>query len=209
MDHMDEQFLKAKKQMEEKEAKRHSDETIAKELEQSIYDEEIAIYGVPVQFIRHNLLDEQVSLMMPKDFEALPEKAIAEVYFLGNKPQYMYANDYLYFSVGLNYTTNAIPNEAIGEFGKLAKGIIEKVGPKVKAFKTDKFQVGDYQIATVEFISQAIDQSVYNQMFYASLKGKLLIGFVNFPYKYVKRLRKVADEIIRSVEIKEVEEGEE
>ncbi len=206
MEHMDEQFLKAKRQMEEKEAKRHSDEVIEEELKQSIYDETMNIYGVPVQFVKHELLEGQVSLMMPKDFEALPEEAIAEVYFVGNKPQYMYANDYLYFSVGFNYTTSSIPNEAIGEFGKVAKDIIEKVGPKVKAFKTDKFQVGDFQIATLEFVSQALDQSVYNQMFYASLKGKLLIGFVNFPNKYSKRLKKVADEIIHSVVIKEVEE---
>lgn len=203
---MEEQMLAAKKQMEEKEAKRHAEETIQEELKQSIYDESIQIYGIPIKFTEMKLIDNRITLRLPEDFELVSEEAIAQVYFLGNKPQYVLANDYLYFNVGFNRTEHPVPNSAIGDFSKVAKTMLERVGPKVKILDSSLFQSNDYNVATIEFISRAVDQTIYNQMFYVSLDNKLLIGFINFPSKYSKRLKPIGDEIIHSFQMNNLEE---
>lgn len=206
MEQMDEKLLKAKKQMEEMEKSRHSSETIEEELKQSIYDEQMTIYKIPVQFKPFELMDGKMSIYMPQDFNQVEEEVIAQVYPLGNKPQYVFSNGYLYFSIGFSYTQQSIPNEQMKEFSQLAKVILERVGPKAQIYEAKHHQVGDDYISTLTLITQTLEQAMYNQMFFCSLEGRLLIGFINFPAKYNERLKPLAKEIVQSFKIIHKEE---
>jgi len=54
-------------------------------------------------------------------------------------------------------------------------------------------------------VSRAVDMNVYNVMFFFSMEGQLIIGTVNFPVKYRKRMIKIAKELIDSLKFVEVE----
>ena len=62
------------------------------------------------------------------------ELEISAIYLLGNKPQIVWGNTYLNFSLGFHYTEHKVPNEFMGDFAKIAKMMLEKTGPKVTIY---------------------------------------------------------------------------
>lgn len=206
MEHFDEKILKAKRQLKEAETKKKEADKIEEELEKSIYDEDFTIYGKSVRFKTFDVLDSKVLIDMPEESEPLPDETIRQIYYLGNPPQYIYTSENQLFNVCFNLTEHAVPNEFVWDFLKAVKVIIERNGPGTRITDTKQWKKDNVNYASVEFISQAIDQPIYNLMFYASLDGKLLIGTINFISKYIKRLKKVAQEVVQSFCIKEQEE---
>ena len=82
-------IIKARQERERIEQARHSDEVVEKELKQSIYDDVVTIFGIPVIFKEFDIMEDKAVIRMPSDFIARSEDEIASVYFLGSKPQYV------------------------------------------------------------------------------------------------------------------------
>jgi hypothetical protein len=198
---MDERILELKNNAKEAEAKAHADEAVEQELQQSIYDETVDIFGYPTVFADRNLLDGQISIRIPEDFIFLEEDVVQALFPLGNRPQLVMGNEPLYFMLGFNHTRHLVPEEQIKEFPKLARGLLEKGGPQVKVVKTETIHCGGRQVAKMHFISQTLEGALYNMMFYSNVDARLLIGFVNFRYQDRKRLEPLAEEIIQSYRI--------
>ncbi len=203
MENIDEKILKQRTAMEEFERQRFLEETIEKENEQSIFDGIIEINKIPVEFSERLLFDGQIGIWMPMDFEELSQENINAIYLLGNKPDMVFGNSYLNFSIGFNYTENEVPEEYMGEFGKLARMILEKMGPKTNIYAQKTRVKGKHTVSWLEFTSHTVTDTVYNLMFFSSFKGRVLIGFINFPYKFLKRYKKIAEEVLESFCFKE------
>lgn len=211
MGNVDETILKQRHKMEEFDKQRFSKEVIDEENKQSIFRGSIDINKIPVTFAERKLFDEQIGIWMPEDFEPLSEEAIAEVYLLGNKPELVFGNSYLPLSVGFHYTGHEVPNEYMGDFSKIVRIIFEKTGPKVRILSEKSKQVGRHMVSAVELISHSITETVYNIMFFSELEGRVLIGFMNFNYKYINRYKGIAGEMLKSFRYvnDETESGEE
>ena len=102
MENMDEKIIKQRAAMEEFEKQRFSKETIEKENEQSIFEGTIEVNKIPVKFSERLLFDGQIGIWMPEDFEELSQENIDAIYLLGNKPDMVFGNSYLNFSLGFN-----------------------------------------------------------------------------------------------------------
>lgn len=198
MENMDEKILKQQRAAEEFERQRFSKETVEEEKKQSIFDGEILVNKVPVTFAERILLDGKVGMWMPEDFEELPPEAIAAIYLLGNKPDMVFANDYLNFSVGFHYTQHEVPNEFMGDFLKIVKLILERSGPKVRIISEKIRKTEQYTVSKLELVSHTITDTVYNIMFFSSLEGRVLIGFINFNYQFLERYKPIAEEMWES-----------
>lgn len=79
--------------------------------------------------------------------------------------------------------------------------VLEAVGPKVKITETFVEEKEQFRIGIMEFASRAADMTVYNIQFCVSRENGLLMGTVNFPGKYRKRMAPLAKQIIQSLEI--------
>ncbi len=202
-EHMDELILKARQAREKMEEERHSKETVEEELKQSIYDETVQIFGVPVSFQDMEVLGGKAVMRMPEDFIPRTEEEIASVYMLGTKPQQVFSNGYLDFMVALNWTENLIPDGSIFDFTGFAKQAIERVGPKAQFSTVDKLSREDGSLAIMQFTAQTIDSVNYNVMFFVSLEERLTVGSITFDQKYRKRLLPLALEMAKSFHIME------
>lgn len=201
MEYSDELIIKARQERDRFEEARHSQETVEQEIKQSIYDEVVHVFGIPVQFEDFNIIDGRASIRMPSDFIARSQEEIESVYFLGSKPQYVFSDGFLNFMVALNWTSNAIAEEHIFDFTKFAKNAIERIGPKARILNTEKLQRENGNMSILQFIAQTIDSVNYNVMFFVSLEGRLFIGSINFEQKYAKRLLPLALEMAKSFTI--------
>lgn len=198
MENVDEKIIKQRAAMEEFERQRFSKETIEEENKQSIFEGTIEVNKIPIRFARRPLFDGQVEIWMPQDFEELSRENIDAIYLLGNKPDMVFGNSYLNFSVGFHYTENEVPDEYMGEFGKLARMILEKMGPKTNIYAQKAKVKGKHTISWLELTSHTVTDVVYNMMFFSSLKGRVLIGFINFHYQFLARYKRIADEMLES-----------
>ncbi len=205
MENADEKILSQRAAMEEFQKQRFAKETIEEENKQSIFDRRININKIPVSFSERILLDGQIGLWMPDDFEELTPEAIGEIYLLGNKPELVLGNTYLNFSIGFHYTDHEVPDEYMGEFVKLAQMMLEKAGPKVNIYGKKVKKCGNHTVSSMELVSHTITDAVYNILFFSSLNGRILIGFINFNYKFLKRYKSIAQEILQSLRFIEEE----
>lgn len=208
MESVDKKILKQKQMMEEFEKQRFSKEIIEKENQSSIFDGKIDIHKIPVAFAERTLLDDKIAIWMPEDFEEFTQEEIDAVYLLGNKPDVVYGNSYLNFSVGFHYTSNEVPNEYMGDFLKIARMVLEKSGPKVTIYSEKVRKKGNHTVSSMELVSHTITDAIYNVMFYSSLNGKVLIGFINFNYNYLNRYKAIAIEMLESFRFTTDSKGE-
>lgn len=205
----DELIIKARQEQEKMEEARHSEEVVEQEILQSIYDEVVYIFAIPVVFKDIELLDGKARMRMPEDFTARTEEEIASVYCLGTKPQYVFSNGYLRFMVALNWTSNLIADGNIFDFTRFAKQAIERIGPKSRILNVEKLKKEAHNLAVLEFIAQTIDSVNYNVMFFTSLEGRLVIGSITFDQRFVKRLRPLTLEMAKSFQLVERKEESE
>lgn len=132
-EYSDELILNARRNPEAREAQSHSSEVVQQELQQSIYDDAVTIFEVPVFFQNWKILQDRASIRMPSDFISRTEEEIASVYVLDTRPQSVYSNGYLNFMIALNWTNNLISNDNIHDFTQLASRAIERVGPSAES----------------------------------------------------------------------------
>lgn len=202
-------IMKARQERERIEQARHSDEVVEEELKQSIYDDVVTIFGIPVIFKEFDIIEDKAVIRMPSDFIARSEDEIASVYFLGSKPQYVFSNGYLNFMLAFHWTESRIPEDAVFDFLRFAKQAIERIGPKARILEEERLEKDGQKTAILQMIAQTIDSVNYNIMFFTVLEGRLLIGSLTFEQKYRKRLLPLALEIVKSFSIKkEKEEAE-
>ena len=201
-------IVKARQEREKMEQKLHSDEVVEAELKQSIYDDVVTIFGIPVIFKEFDIIEDKAVIRMPSDFIARSEDEIASVYFLGSKPQYVFSNGYLNFMLAFHWTESRIPEDAVFDFLRFAKQAIERIGPKARILEEERLEKDGQKTAILQMIAQTMDSVNYNIMFFTGLEGRLLIGSLTFEQKYRKRLLPLALEIVKSFSIKKEEETE-
>lgn len=207
-EYQDELIQRARQERERVEEMRHSEEVVEEENKQSIYDDVVTIFGIPVIFREHSIIEDRAVIRMPEDFIPRSEEEIASVFFLGNRPQYVFSNGYLNFMAAFNWTNNLMADENIFDFTKFAKQAIDRIGPKAHFMNEEKLTQEGNSLSILQFVSQTIDSVNYNVMFFASLEGRLLIGSVTFDQKYAKRLLPLVLEMVKSFRIRQEKEEE-
>ncbi len=209
MGYQDEEIIKAKKAIEEEKKRLETQENIEKESEHSIYDGPIKIIGKEVLFQRREIQELCISIYMPESFFLLTGDIAKLIYPGGNSPSHVFGGKDINFHMTFNQTEHMVPNDRMKDFVKISAQMLEAMGPKVTIIEKKVEVREDINIGILEFVSKAVDMMVYNIQFYVSIEGKLLMGCLNFPSKYKKRMIPLAKEVISSFEImKEANNGD-
>lgn len=205
MGNLDEEILKARRNIKEEEEKNHSQENIEKELEESIFSGKIHIYGEEVEFSRKTIEEYGVSILMPVTSYELDDEIKKVIYPMDTRPQYVFGNRSVNITVSFQHTVHKILKEQLEDFMTYSRKLLLSVGPKVMFLKTNMLEKENDKIGVMEFVSSAMDTNVYNIQFYIPEDDGLLIGAINFPVKYKDRQMKIAQEMLQSVEIEREE----
>lgn len=201
MEHMDEEILKQKKLLRQQEEKRSSAENMEQEAEESIYDEVVHVIGKETHFERRQIPELGISIFMPETFFMLTDDIRSIIYPAGNAPSHVFAGEDIPFQLAVSMTEHIVPEERMKDFMKQTARVLEAVGPKVKITETSVEEKEHFRIGIMEFASRAADMAVYNIQFCVSRENGLLMGTVNFPGKYKKRMVPLAKQMIQSLEL--------
>ena len=211
MAYKDEEILKAKREIEQAEKKIEANKNQEAEAQESIYDEKVHIIGVETHFERRQIPELKVSIYMPENFFQLADDIKKLIYPAGNAPSHVFAGEDINFQMALSQTVHKVPDSGMKEFVDTSAQILQAIGPKVtiveKIVEEKVDDNGDsFHIGMLAFVSKALDMMVYNIQYFVSIDGQLLLGTINFPSKFKKRMIPMAKEIIRSIEIIKTEE---
>ena len=211
MAYKDEEILKAKREIEQAEKKIEANKNQEAEAQESIYDEKVHIIGVETHFERRQIPELKVSIYMPENFFQLADDIKKLIYPAGNAPSHVFAGEDINFQMALSQTVHKVPDSGMKEFVDTSAQILQAIGPKVtiveKIVEEKVDDNGDsFHIGMLAFVSKAVEMMVYNIQYFVSIDGQLLLGTINFPSKFKKRMIPMAKEIIRSIEIIKTEE---
>ena len=89
------------------------------------------------------------------------------------------------------------------------KVIIKKTNPANVFYEDGVLEVDSKNIGFFEFKSYAIDDSLYNMMFFLEFEGKTLMGTFSCKHRDSKEWRDIGFQIIKTVRVVKENEGDE
>lgn len=152
--------------------------------------------GKEVAFEEKRLFDGRIAIRTPKDFEELSKERIREIYPLGSMPQVVLGNSYLDLFVGFRYTEHELPDASVGEFLAIVRVMLEQTGSRMQILSEKNTSDGGRAVSSLDLISHASEEDVYHKLFFCSLEGRALMGFINFSCSH--NYQAVAEEMFQS-----------
>lgn len=129
-----------------------------------------------VRFVRAEIGGGSITAVMPESFVVMPDK-YRRIKYPSNAPRYIYMTP----DTTVNFTLNflgPIEEEDVFAFGGQMLGALKNTFPTAK-FGEAKQLTSPRKIFFVDFITAAIDQPIYNAMFFFAFDGKQGIGSWN------------------------------
>ena len=147
------------------------------------------------------LYEGKLKIKLPEDAEALTEEGIRATHPHGNPPQHSYVSLNAGVSISFHHTITPLKETGVAGAAGFAAKFLEKNGAGVTVFGKKIISLGDKKLAVLEAVSRGMDGGVFNLFVYASMEDRLLLLNISMPAKEAEKIKKLAYEIVESIEI--------
>lgn len=161
------------------------------------------------EFEEKELFNEKLKIYIPKDFEDMPQDARKLKYPSESRPEIIKSNEDGSIAITLNIIDSPLDEERVEELKDGMKMIIRKTNPANVFYKDGVVEVDSKNIGYFEFKSSAIDDFLYNIMFFLEFQEKTLMGTFSCLYKDYKDWRDVAFQVVNTVRVVKEDKGDE
>lgn len=169
-------------------------------------EDEICVGEKKFCFRKHMLFENKMSIMLPDNFEDMPQEAAKSKYPMEQRPQIIKTSEDTKINFTFSLLEQPITNEQVEELVKFTKGILKNAKPDIR-FVEDKIQeVDKITIGWFDFVSNGYDQKIYNLMYYLPIDGKAMHGIFNCPFKDADEWKTIILKVIQT--IREIREGD-
>ncbi|GFN32142.1 hypothetical protein [Paenibacillus xylaniclasticus] len=152
--------------------------------------------------------DGRVTLLIPEDFDDMPPHLSKIKYPHEQRPQIIKTDETGCINVTLSRIDQELEEEWVQELAEGMKAILRKANPASVFYTEGVEEVEGKQIAYFDFKSPAIDDPIYNVMFYFMLEGTTVMGTFCCLYKDYAAWRPIVLQMIQSIRVLEQPEGE-
>ncbi|HOV26196.1 MAG TPA: hypothetical protein PK566_07555 [Pseudobacteroides sp.] len=168
---------------------------------QNINDGQVKIGNRYYEFEERSFYDDNVKLLIPKDFIDMPQHLREIKYPSSQRPEIILTDESSSINIMLNRIDSSLNEEQVKELTDGMKAILKKVNP-ANIFFTDGIEkVDEKNIGYFEFKSPAMDGFIYNLMFFFEFKGKTVMGTFCCRYDEYKDWREVAFQVMKSLRV--------
>ena len=129
-----------------------------------------------VKFVRARIAGDKIAAIMPDNFEVMPDE-MRRVKYPVNAPRYIYTTPDSTVNLNVNFA-GLLKEDDVFVFGKQMLVALKNTFLTAK-FGEAKLIKQSRNIFFIDFITAAVDQQIYNAMFFFSLGGKQGIGSWN------------------------------
>ena len=153
------------------------------------------------EFEQMKFYEERVLLYIPKDFNDMPIEARKIKYPSENRPEIIKCNEEGSITFTLNIIDSPLSDDYVCELKDGMKMIIKKTNPANVFYEDGVLEVNEKNIGYFEFKSSAIDDFLYNLMFFLEFEEKTLMGTFSCRYGEYKEWRDIIFEILNRLRI--------
>ncbi|WP_252254923.1 hypothetical protein [Clostridium sp. ZBS12] len=172
-----------------------------KELRKDITNGSVKIGERYYEFDESEFFEEKVKIYIPKDFDDMSLAARKLKYPSESRPKIIKCNEKGNICITLNIINSPLDEESVGKLKDGMKVIIRKTNPSNVFYEDGVLEVDCKNIGFFEFKSYAIDDSLYNIMFFLEFEGKTLMGTFSCIYNECKEWREIAFQVIKTIRI--------
>ena len=148
-----------------------------------------------------NLLNNKVSILIPKSFNIMSEEMSKLKYPSENRPSLIYTNEDGSINVAFNHTTSKTTNSNISQYKDYLKGTFKNLYPSATWYGDGTLKLNGKNVGFLELLTPAIDTKVYNLIFFTELENRLLLVTFNCTEEEMKDWKPIAKEIMNSITI--------
>ncbi len=131
-----------------------------------------------VKFVRASIADGKITAVMPESFVVMSDE-MRRIKYPVSPPRYIYTTPDTTVNLNVNFG-GSLQSEDVAAFGKQMLAMLKNTLPSAKFGEAKIIAASDgSEIYFVDFITVAIDQPVYNAMFFFSSNSKQGIGSWN------------------------------
>jgi len=181
----------------------------AKEARKDIKNGPIKILDRYYEFEETEFFDGKVKMYIPKDFEDMSIPARKFKYPSENRPEIIKCNEKGNTCITLKIINSPLDEESVRKLKDGMKVIIKKTNPANVFYEDGVLEVDSKNIGFFEFKGYAIDDSLYNLMFFLEFEGKTLMGTFSCIYKECQEWRDIAFQVINTVKVVKEDKGDE
>jgi hypothetical protein len=161
------------------------------------------------EFEEKDFFDEKLKMFIPKDFEEMSEAARKLKYPSENRPDIIKCNEKGNTCITLKIINSPLDEEKVAKLKDNMKVVIKRTNPANVFYEDGVLEVDSKNIGFFEFKGFAIDDSLYNLMFFLEFEKKTLMGTFSCLHSESKEWREIAFQIIKTIRIIEEEKGDE
>ncbi|EKQ50993.1 MULTISPECIES: hypothetical protein [unclassified Clostridium] len=153
------------------------------------------------EFEERDFFEERLKMYIPKDFEDMSFEARKLKYPSENRPEIIKCNEDGSITFTLNIIASPLDEERVEELKDGMKMIIKKTNPANVFYEDGVIEVNSKNIGFFEFKSYAIDDSLYNLMFFFEFEEKTLMGTFSCRYSDYEEWRDVSFEVLKTIKV--------
>lgn len=165
----------------------------------------IVINGERVPFGERVILQDQLTVMMPKTFHEMTPEMAALKYPSEHRPKLIFTNEHNTIDLSFNHTSDPIDPSEFAAFTEQMVQLIKRTQKIIEWIEHGIRELAGKKIGYCEFVTPVADANMYNMLYFTELKGTLLIATFNCLNQEKEGWRAVAKSMLDS--LKFAEEG--
>ena len=150
---------------------------------------------------RVTLGDGRVSFIPPAGFKQLTKEEIAQKYFRGNPPQYVFADETLTTTVAITFSNAKVSPEQLSEYKEAMEAMLPRLIPGLRWLTREIIELSGRKWFHLEMTSNAIDTDIHNHLYSTSFDGKALIFGFNSTVKEYPKMKVALEKSVQSIKL--------
>jgi len=169
------------------------------------FEEPVEVGDKYYEFEKQSFFDEKLQLYIPKDFDDMPKNQRELKYPSSQRPQIIKSDDTGSVNITLSKIDNNLTEDSVEELTLGMMQIIKRTNPANIFYGSGVKKVESKNIGYFEFKSYALDDNIYNAMFYFQLEGKTIMVTCSCLYNEYKEWKNVFFKIIETLQVADSE----
>ncbi|AOR23484.1 hypothetical protein [Clostridium taeniosporum] len=173
-----------------------------KELRKDITNGLVKINNKFYEFEETEFFDGALKIYIPNTFEDMSEESRKFKYPSENRPEIIKCNEDGSIAITLKIIDSPLDDDHIEEIKGIMKLITQRLNPANIYFDEGIIEVDKKNIGYFDYKSSAIDDFLYNVMFFLEFQGKTLMGTFSCGYSEYKQWKDdIVFQILKTIKI--------
>ena len=155
-----------------------------------------------IKLVNTELLNGKVEILLPAKLTAMSQENWELKYHTSNKPTMVLSDANGEVNLIADHTSQSLAENQLLQYEQMRVQNLLKNHPDIQKVDSSIQVVNGHQLGVVKFISQAVDQKIFNCYFFTVVGGRVLFFTFNCIESLESKWEKTVDEIIASVTLK-------